>query len=334
MACARRPLSFAMTRFQFVPEVVTEVAASLFPAAPVLDIVPLRGGLEASVARLVLGDKSRRHVVVKRLAHGAKREALRYQALAATGVTPSLLGIVDHAGSTYLFLERIRPASSWPWRDSANTRLVLEQLARVHRFGHAEAHDDWDYEGELRASVEETIAVAAEIAPSLPELDVRRELRTLRRVAAELGPARERMKRVLGTTLVHGDVHTGNVMLRSRGGRAEIVFLDWGRSRRGSPLEDVSSWLLSLRSWEPAAARDHDTLFRAYLAAAGHPPALTAELRDVYWTAAASNAFAGALRYQLLVARERGGKQRATAIAHAHAAFRVIRRAAERLPRT
>jgi hypothetical protein len=122
-------------------------------------------------------------------------------------------------------------------------------------------------------------------------------------------------------------------MLRARAAGPEVVFLDWGRSRNGSPLEDVSSWLLSLRAWEPAAARDHDTLFRAYLAAADRPTALTAELRDAYWIAAASNVLAGALRYQLVVARESSGRQRAIAIAQARAAFRVIRRADERLPR-
>lgn len=322
-----------MTGHAFVPEIVTELAATLFPAAPVLDIVPLRGGLEASVARLTLGPPGeQRHVVVKRLAGGARREALRYQALASSGVTPSLLGAVDHADDTYLFLERVRPASSWPWRDPANTRLVLERLAHIHGLGDTAAHaDPWNYDAELLRSGAETVAVAAEVAGSLPELDVRRELRTMRRVIMELPAARERMSLVLGTTLIHGDVHTRNVMLRNRRGRAEVVFLDWGRSRRGSPLEDVSSWLLSLRSWEPAAARDHDTLFRAYLAAAGHPAALTPEVRDAYWIAAASNVLAGALRYQLLVARESGGRTRATALAQAHAAFRVIRRAAERI---
>lgn len=122
-------------------------------------------------------------------------------------------------------------------------------------------------------------------------------------------------------------------MLRTRAARPEVLFLDWGRSRTGSPLEDVSSWLLSLRSWAPAAARDHDSLFRAYLAAADRPTELTPELRDAYWIAAASNVLAGALRYQLAVACESVGKTRTNAIALARAAFRILRRADERLPR-
>ncbi|HEX9982483.1 MAG TPA: aminoglycoside phosphotransferase family protein [Thermoanaerobaculia bacterium] len=324
------------TRQELAHDVVTAVAAKLFPAAPVVDVVPLRGGLEAAVARITLRDEARRerHVVVKRVASHAGREAARYRALASSGVTPSFLGAVDHGDSTYLFLERILPVSSWPWCDSANTRLVLEQLARVHRFADEAPHvDDWNYDAELLSSAAETIAVAADCAASLPELDIRRELRPLRRVVPSLADMRKQMNGALGVTLIHGDVHTGNVMLRNGAARPEVVFLDWGRSRIGSPLEDVSSWLLSLRSWEPAAARDHDSLFRAYLAAAGQPTAFTAELRDVYWMAAASNVLAGALRYQLLVARESTGMTRETAIAQARAAFRIIRRAGERLPR-
>jgi aminoglycoside phosphotransferase len=334
--CQAMTTRTSTTRFGLTHDVVTAVAAKLFPAAPVVKVVPMRGGLEAAVARITLRDEARRerHVVVKRLGTDARHEAARYRMLASSGVTPSFLGTVDHDDSTYLFLERVRPVSSWPWRDSAHTRRVLEQLARVHRFSDESAHvDDWNYEAELLSSAAGTVAFAGACVTSIPELDIRRELRPLRRVAASLGELRRQMNGALGTTLVHGDVHSGNVILRTRGGRPEVLFLDWGRSRIGSPLEDVSSWLLSLRSWEPAAARDHDTLFRAYLAAADRPPTLTPELRDAYWIAAASNVLAGALRYQLVIALASSGKRRATALAQARAALRVIRRADERLPR-
>jgi aminoglycoside phosphotransferase (APT) family kinase protein len=326
-----------MIKFDFTHETVAKVAAKVFPSTPVVGLVPLRGGLEASVARLTLRDAAnrQRHVVVKRIANGARHEVARYRTLELAGVMPALFGAVEHEDGTWLFLERIRPVSTWPWRDSANTGLVLEQLARIHGFGDEAAHlDDWNYESELRASAADTVAVAGDIATALPELEVRRELRALRRVVALLQEAREQMMNgALGITLIHGDVHTANVMLRTRAAGPEVVFLDWGRSRIGSPLEDVSSWLLSLRSWEPAAARDHDALFRAYLSAAGRPARLTQELRDGYWIAAASNVLAGALRYQLLTAHDSTGKSRATAIAQVRAAFRVIRRADERLPR-
>jgi hypothetical protein len=325
-----------MTRFEFTHDAIAEVTAQVFPSAPVVNFAPLRGGLEAAVARITLRDEARRErqVIVKRLAKGARAEAAQYRALASSGVTPALLGAVDHGDSTWLFLERIRSAGSWPWRNSGNTRLVLEQLARVHSFGtEAAQFGEWNYEAELVSSAATTLAVSLESVALIPELNIRHELRPLRQVAASIGEMRHRMNAALGTVFIHGDVHTGNVILRMRAGRPQVVFLDWGRCRIGSPLEDVSSWLLSLRSWEPAAARDHDTLLRAYFAAAGLPTALTPELRNTYWFAASSNVLAGALRYQLFVARGSRGRPRATAVAQARAAFRIIRRASERLPR-
>lgn len=325
-----------MTRHDFVRDVVADVAAAIFPAAPVVDFTPLRGGLEASVARLTLSDsrQRRRQVVVKRLASGARHEVARYQLLAASGVTPEVFGVVDRGEHTYLFLEQVRPVSSWPWRESANRRLVLEQLARIHCWQDAAlTGDDWNYEAELSASAAATVELAVQLARAIPELELHLELRRLRRFVESLEGARCLMNDALGTTLIHGDVHSGNLMLRRRTGRDEVIFLDWGRSRIGSPLEDVSSWLLSVRSWEPAAGRDHDSLFRAYLSAAGHPAALTDTIRNAYWVAAARNVFAGALRYQLVAAHGNKGKKRAVAIDQVRAAFRVIRRADERLQR-
>lgn len=323
-----------MNNYELTPEIMAPLAATVFPSAPLLAVVPMRGGLEGSVARLTIRDASRqRHVIVKRLTNGMQREASRYRLLAPLQLAPPLLGTADHAGDTYLFLDRIRPAT-WPWRDSANTTLVLQELARIHHFGTScELPNDWDYERELRGSAAETLEVAANAARGLPEVDWKGGLRALRRVVAALDEVRGRMMESCGTTLIHGDVHTGNVMLRAGTTRRGIVFLDWARSRAGSPLEDVSSWLLSLRTWEAAAARDHDTLFRDYLAAAGRPAELTPALREAYWYAAASNALAGALRYQVVVAEGAAGKKRATAIAQVHASLRVIRRAGERLGR-
>lgn len=321
-----------MRRNDLTYETIAPLAATLFPAAPVVRLVPLRGGLESSVAQLTLRESERRtrQIVLKRLRADDAREAARYRLLATSGVTPACLGSIEDGEHTYLFLEHVRQAGSWPWGDSTNTRRVLEQLARVHRIAPDAAHEDaWDYEKELADSAAATEFVATDVAPFLSELDVRGELRALRRVAATLGAKRREMNATLGTALLHGDVHTANVVLRGD----RVVLLDWARSRVGSPLEDVSSWLLSLRSWEPAAARDHDSLFRFYLSAAGHAPIVTPSIRDAYWTAAASNVLAGALRYQLLVAREKSGRTRARAVAHAHAAFRVIRRADERLRR-
>jgi aminoglycoside phosphotransferase (APT) family kinase protein len=133
-----------------------------------------------------------------------------------------------------------------------------------------------------------------------------------------------------GTTLLHGDVHTGNIRVRSRQGRMEVVLLDWGRARLGSPLEDVASWLLSLGCWEPEAVRRHDTLLRRYLSACGLPPVLDGEFRKAYWLAAGSNALAGALNYQVAVAAGWTGaspRSRHIAAGIARSQTRALRRA-------
>jgi hypothetical protein len=64
----------------------------------------------------------------------------------------------------------------------------------------------------------------------------------------------------------------------------------------------VASWLLSLGCWEPEAKRRHDSLLQCYLSARWLPLGLDAEFRRTYWLAAASNALAGALNYQVAVA--------------------------------
>ena len=133
-----------------------------------------------------------------------------------------------------------------------------------------------------------------------------------------------------GTAVIHGDVHTGNVLMRTRGGGQQAVFLDWGRARLGSPLEDVSSWLQSLGYWEPEAGRRHDTLLRRYLRARGYPEELGRELRDAYWLAAACNVLSGALRYHLALVHGWGAstpRMRAAAVRAARDALRIIRRA-------
>jgi hypothetical protein len=103
----------------------------------------------------------------------------------------------------------------------------------------------------------------------------------------------------LGQAVLHGDVHSGNVLIREVTGTRSAVLLDWARARLGSPLEDVSSWLESLSYWEPDVRKQRTSLLRQYLRARGLPPAVVGEACVWYWVAAASNALAGALRYHL-----------------------------------
>jgi aminoglycoside phosphotransferase (APT) family kinase protein len=157
---------------------------------------------------------------------------------------------------------------------------------------------------------------------------VRRALPALRRVAASVAGMRRLLRREDPLPgVLHGDVHSGNVILPSDGARSRVVFLDWGRVRTGSALEDVGSWLKSLACWEPEALRRHDTLLRGYLEARGL--AWTRHLRRLYWIAGASNALSGALRYELAAAGDpkRGDAARARALGAAAAWMRIVRRA-------
>lgn len=308
-----------------------------------LEIRPLRGGLESSGVAEVTArfsdarDRPRSAAfVVKALEGTPAREADIYQRLVSPlggGIAPALLGIErDGPARCLLFLERVRPVRRWPWREETAARRLLERLAHLHATAApAEAQEilsDWDYEGEL-AERTRRAAEALETLPREEELaPLRRGLGSLRRLGEALPEVRRQLLAFtpLDQTAIHGDAHPGNALVRS-GERP--VLLDWGRTRLGSPLEDVSSWLQSLGYWEPAAKRRHDTLLAGYLAARGLPARADRDLRDAYWLAGASNALSGALLVHLWTARAApsGSRQRAAAVQAARDALRVIRRA-------
>lgn len=312
-----------------------------------IEVRRLQGGLCSEVALVTArlrGGAGRRDIaLVAKLVHGATaREAVVYRRLSrsvARRFSPELLGAQRLGrGRWLLYLERIEPAHPWPWTDSAHTARVLDRLARFHaETAPRAALPAWDYEAENVAAARGTLALAERLPRgAVPALS--RTLPALRRVVAALPAMRRQLLAFepLGSAVIHGDVHPGNVMIRRRDGVAEPVLLDWARARVGSPLEDVSSWLQALGTWEPEARRRHDTLLAGYLAARGLSPVLTRSLRDAYWFAAASNALAGALGYHLSIAgagagdaAEPGASPDARAAAARNAAdwLRVIRRA-------
>jgi hypothetical protein len=279
---------------------------------------PLRGGLEASSITRVraryrdaLGHRRMFTLVVKRLVGTAAREAMVYERLVtpyAEGLSPRVLAS-EHPvqGGAVLYLEALRPVSSWPWQEVAAAQVVLERVAAIHSASVSRdtviALAGWDYEAELNKSAELTLE-HLERAHRHPDLSqLRRGLSYVRRVVGALEAMRHQLLAFdpLGKRVIHGDLHSGNVVLRRRKGRDEPVFLDWGRARIGSPLEDVSCWLQSLRGWEPEARRRHDTLLASYMSARGMDRRLGTDLRAAYWLAGASNALSGALLYQLTV---------------------------------
>jgi hypothetical protein len=304
----------------------------------------LAGGLEAPEVVLLTAryrDSSNRprmlRLVLKQLHGRAVREAAVYEQLAAscaTDVSPRVFGVWHPAPDRALLcIEAVRRIRAWPWRDLSITGELLARLARFHAAA-AEAAPEvppWDYEAELRISAEAT-RIMVDRCRLNPDLSVlARGLPPLTRIVCALPRLRSQLltERPFGCTPIHGDVHTGNALVRRRGRSDEPVLLDWGRARPASPLEDVSSWLQSLGFWEPAARRHHDTLFTAYLSAFGLERKLTAPIRAAYWMAGASNALAGPLLHHLaIVEDERQSAFRRGAAFHAARDWlRVVRRA-------
>jgi hypothetical protein len=276
--------------------------------------------------------------IIKALGPESEREADIYSILRATGASrlaPALLGLERSSGQgTSLYLEAIAPHSAWPWRDIGHARRVLELLAELHVRASSAARglsaDTWSYESELSERAALTLAAAEQLVRVTGDRTVRSSLPALRRVVTQLPELRRRLlePEPLPLTMLHGDVHSGNVIVRKSGGQREPVLIDWARARAGSPFEDVSSWLQSLGFWEPAVKRKHDTLLAAYLTCRGLPAPASREVRDAYWLAAASNVLAGALSYQLeLAIHVPEGALRRRALCAAHDWLRVIRRA-------
>ena len=299
---------------------------------------PIAGGLESAVGRArvrsVPGDASiPRRLVVKELRGRACREAEVYDLLWQHLEHPPAARVFgsNTAGDTrYLFLEDVECPSDWPWRDVAVPMAVCRALANLHDATSLRAGVGfWDYETELAQSAHDTLALATAPHPA----HVWQPTGELKRVVAALHEIRATL--LAGeTTVIHGDVHPGNVMIRPNECRVEVTFIDWGRTRVGSPLEDVASWLHSLGCWEPEARRRHDTLLRGYLENRRAPEPLTVDLRKRYWFASVSNGLAGAIRYHIAVLRDPASNDllRANSRQALHAWQRVVRRAAALLP--
>jgi aminoglycoside phosphotransferase (APT) family kinase protein len=153
----------------------------------------------------------------------------------------------------------------------------------------------------------------------------------VRRIAQNVPRLRDQLSRLgpLAPTVIHGDLHPGNAIIRRHRDGNVAILIDWERARVGSPLEDVSSWLQSLGFWEPEARRRHDTLLVAYLKARGIRPVLTRALRNAYWLSACSNCLAGSLLYHVhnATSPDISSEPRAAALRAVRDQLRVLRRA-------
>jgi aminoglycoside phosphotransferase (APT) family kinase protein len=301
----------------------------------------LLGGLQApAVAKVsvdVEGPAPRRRAaqfVIKCASGTAHREVAAYRMLDRHlgGVAPRLLGAEEISpGATCLYLEWVDNDGAWPWARPDSNALAMETLAWVHSSLPASAFPAalaaWDYDRELVESAETTLEAFAAAARHEDFAKGRRRLRLLERIVSALPAIR---RQLLGgrPVVLHGDAHSGNVIISARGRSRQAVFIDWVRVRLGSAFEDVCSWLQSLRYWEWETRRRHDTLLRRYLAARGMRDRLDSGVRERYWLAGASNALAGALRYHASFIHD--GHDAATRAEHARAALdwlRILRRA-------
>jgi hypothetical protein len=303
----------------------------------------LRGGLESSAVTLVklgfacpAGKERRLSLVVKTLKGHSAREAHLYESFIsqnAGNFSPVFFGLERAGDCVRLYLEAIRPVRAWPWKEVAKAREVMEILAHLHSSGLngcSSALLNWDYDLELISSACSLQQWMEEQKSSIPSSLIK-SLPSLRRVVTALSGIRSQLRkfRPFEAVVLHGDVHTGNVLIRRKAGKETPVLLDWARMRCGSPFEDVSSWLQSLRYWEPEGQRRHDTLLAAYLSARGESAILTRDVRDAYWLASACNQLAGAALFHLWrgTLPNISEAQRAGAWNAAADCMRVIRRA-------
>jgi aminoglycoside phosphotransferase (APT) family kinase protein len=326
-----------------IDQAVLKQIVSEWSGGPARDIrvSPMQGGLEArGVAKVTFrleGATNRQtSVIAKRLARSNVRELHVYRALDSAGdlpIHPKLLGWRrGPAGDVYLILEWIAPAQRWPWRDPRHIRAVVDKLALVHRLDptrFADAVAGWDYDTELSASAASTIEAYLTLRRGAQGFRLRSMNRTLERLASALPSMRRHLISFGGTALIHGDIHPGNAVIRRSRQSFSAILLDWGRARFGSPLEDLCGWLQSLAFWEPEARKTHDGSIRAYLRATGLAVGHCRQFRDAYWLAGALNAFAGALRYHLLVAGDelRRPCERENSLRAAADWLRILRRA-------
>jgi hypothetical protein len=302
-----------------------------------VDVQLLQGGLESAVARARItargsGTAVPGELVVKQLSGEFAREADVYQTLWRHLERPPAVQVFGRdvsEGATYLYLEHATAISPWPWSDTALAARVCRELARLHDSRSLPRETfSWDYEEQLLRSAEHTLELAAR-ARDASGRRIWRRPGDLRRVVEALPRIRQRLL-AEGATVIHGDVHPGNVILRRTAESLDVVLIDWARARVGSPLEDIASWLHSLGCWEPQARRRHDTLMRAYLESRRAPRSFGTAARAGCWFASASNGLSGAIRYHVAVLADpaAGEEPRANSGVALIAWERVVRRAA------
>lgn len=328
---------------EFALDTIRTVAGEL-PAEAAVECRRFPGGLESSRVGEVTVRFCDRHgrprllrTVLKELDGWMVREASIYRNLAtkyARELSPQLLGVMHpEPGKVFLCIEAIRRAKAWPWQDVELAGDLLRWLARFHLEA-KQAHiavPCWDFEARLEEMAYLTQAAVAGCRKDPDLQPLARSLPAVRRLILQQKRLREQLcgEAPFGEGPIHGDVHSGNVLIRHRQSRLSPILLDWGRARIGSPIEDISSWLQSLGCYEWEAKRRHDKLLCDYLSEIGQERKITSSLRAAYWIAGARNALAGALLHFICAVKDekRNKRERAEAFRAAQNWTRVILRA-------
>lgn len=213
----------------------------------------LRDGLESDCVLAITArfrDDAARlrliHLVAKQFTGPSEREVTVYENLVAPhvgDVAPRVLGVDTRRDGGVLFLEALRATRAWPWSDTAHASEVLRCVARLHLLPRSViALPAWDYDGELARSAAHTLELLETTRRTTALADTARSLPALRRIARDVGPLRRRLlDGPLPQAILHGDLHSRNVVIRARcaPGAPRVALLDWQRARIGSPLEDV-----------------------------------------------------------------------------------------------
>ena len=174
--------------------------------------------------------------------------------VAAAGVpVPRVFGVESVDGLHGAVMERIDGETLWEAvaRRPAEAAVLGAELARLHQRLHTIEVGD-AFVDALRLMVER-IDQVSEVAPELRE-----------RARAEIAAA------PTAVTLLHGDLHPGNVMVRESG---ELIAIDWDFPRRGPAVHDacrafhlIGRWALAPGT-NPGVEPVRQTMAEAYLAA-------------------------------------------------------------------
>ena len=182
--------------------------------------------------------------------HDPRREPAAYRSLLApAGIGPRCVV----TGGDWVVLERIDAPVLWQVGDPATWVAVAAWVARMHEQLAARASDDVPlvvHDEALFATWRERAADAG-----APAVVLRAHERATRRLL-DVPP-----------TIVHGDLHASNVLVRSHGTEVEVWPVDWELVGRGPAVLDVAA----LTSGDGLARATRNAMVRAYFEASGRP---------------------------------------------------------------